>query len=110
MKFKTILKEMAQVEYSDEKGVQVDNEQANALEFSIAKAIGRAFESSEELRNKFKLNHLPYDVQVTKEGSTFKLTFNPEDGSSPESRVYPMSYLAKYINNPKMMASVLLTK
>ena len=110
MKFKSIINEMSQIEYSDENGVQQNDKESNALEASITRAIGKAIQASDELRKKFKMNQLPYDIQVVKEGSTFKITMSPEDGSDPSIRVYPMNYLAKYINNPKMMAVVLLER
>ena len=47
MKFKSIVNEMSQIEYSDEKGIQQDDSHANALESSIARAISKAIQSNE---------------------------------------------------------------
>lgn len=105
MKFNQAIHEMAQFEFGP-RGTKRETASANALEIAIVKA----FEISPELKLKFGAEQEPFDIQITKQGPNFRIVSNPEDGSKSSTATYPMTYLAKYIGNPKGMAMVLLTR
>lgn len=109
MKFNQAIHEMAQFEFGP-RGTKRETASANALEIAIVKAIEKAFEISPELKAKFGAEQEPFDIQITKQGPNFRIVSNPEDGSKSSTATYPMTYLAKYIGNPKGMAMVLLTR
>jgi len=70
----------------------------------IQEAIYKAFQSSDEVKQ--KLN----SATVLKiEGPNVHLRLY-EKGKNPTTAVLPMLYLKKYLNNPQILANILLKK
>ena len=108
MKLKQLISEIAQLEYAPS-GIRTNTKQATSMEKSIINAVSKAFATSSDLQQKFNLNkEPPYDVEVRTVKPNFEITLNPEDGSKKFVGTYPMSQVAKYLNNPKGMANFLL--
>ena len=107
MKLKQLISEIAQLEYAPS-GIRTDTKQATFMEKSIINAVSKAFATSPDLQQKFNLDKEPPDVEVRTVKPNFEITLNPEDGSKKFVGTYPMSQVAKYLNNPKGMANFLL--
>ena len=106
MNIKSILNELAQIEYSS--SGNKTNLTSNAFEDSIIKTIEKAFSLSTKLSKMFDVQDEVYDIEVKKIGSTIEITMNPEHGERKTVGTYPMMYVGKYINKPQEMASFLL--
>ncbi len=101
-----LINEMAELEYSKEKGVEFVN--GSSFENKFIKAINDAFNYSEELRSFFDIEAEPYDIQLEKIEGNLRITLNPEHGQKKIIGLFPWSYVGKYLNNPKGMANFLL--
>jgi len=100
------IQEMAQIEYSSEKGVHSSN--GTNFENKFIDAIKAAFDYSKELRDLFDAEMEPYDIQLEKIEGNLKITLNPENGQKRKIGLFPWSYVGKYLNDPKGMADFLL--
>lgn len=101
-----LINEMAELEYSKEKGV--DFVGGSDFENRFIKAISSAFDYSKELRSLFDVEASPYDIQLEKIEGNLRITLNPEHGQKKIVGLFPWSYVGKYLNNPKGMADFLL--
>lgn len=106
IKPKSKVNEMAELEYSQDKGINFIG--GSDFENKFIKSIGDAFDYSKELRRLFDIEAKPYDIQLEKIEGNLQITLNPEHGQKKKVGLFPWSYVGKYLNNPKGMADFLL--
>lgn len=101
-----MINEMAQLEYSTEKGIHSSD--GTGFENKFIEAIKAAFNYSEKLRSIFDVETQPYDIQLERIEGNLRIMLNPEHGQKTKIGLFPWSYVGKYLNNPKGMADFLL--
>jgi len=113
MKLKKAILEAAGLEYSAKKGFQTSKSNhpkfAN-IEDTIIKSIIKAFEISPQLQEMYGVLDNIHDIEIAIKDSTVDISFHPENGKKSSLGRFPLSYVSKYINNPKGMESFLMMK
>jgi len=113
MRFNKAIQETASLEYSSTKGFQTGKSNhpkfAN-IEDAVIKSIMNAFETSPQLQEMYGIYDNIRDIEITINDSIVDISLHPEDGNKTSLGHFPLSYVSKYIKNPKGMASFLMMK
>lgn len=104
---------MASLEYSSKRGFQTgksNHPKFSNIEDAVIKSIGNAFEASPQLQEMYGVFDNIHDIEITINDSIVDISLHPENGNKSSLGHFPLSYVSKYINNPKGMASFLMMK